>query len=166
MKIKAIFVFLLCAGITLQSCNEKNSENNSAVTADVNSDSQNQENASGEKPAATQITFEEYEHDFGKIKEGEVVDYTFKFKNTGTSPLIITEAKASCGCTIPEWTKDPVAPGGEGKIEVKYNSSGKEGQISKNVTVYANTDPEVTTLTIKANVEKLNPPVSGPYKQN
>jgi hypothetical protein len=77
---------------------------------------------------------------------------TFKFKNTGDKPLIISNAQGSCGCTVPDYPKEPVAPGASAEIKVKFNSKGKKGQETKFVTLTANTDPAETRLTIKANV--------------
>nr|HNH67158.1 DUF1573 domain-containing protein [Bacteroidia bacterium] len=68
------------------------------------------------------------------ITEGEIVSYNFKFKNSGKAPLIITQASASCGCTVPEYSKDPIAPGQEGFIKVTFNSEGKHGMTSKTIT--------------------------------
>ncbi|MFT6865908.1 MAG: hypothetical protein ACJA08_000734 [Cyclobacteriaceae bacterium] len=98
--------------------------------------------------------FPEENHDFGAIKEGDIVEKTFTFKNIGQSPLIISSAKASCGCTVPEWPKEPIGIGEEGKITVKFNSKGKPGIQNKTVTITANTYPSVSKLTIKANVTK------------
>lgn len=97
--------------------------------------------------------FAKTEHDFGSINQGDAVEYKFKFTNTGNEPLVIEDAKGSCGCTVPSYPKEPVAPGAEGEILVKFNSAGKEGQNSKTVTLTANTEPISTILTIKANVE-------------
>lgn len=113
---------------------------------------------------ATKIQFIDTLHDFGTIDEGKTVEYDFKFKNTGEYPLIISDAKASCGCTIPEWTKDPVLPNQEGKLKVKYNSTGKEGQIQKTVSVFANTTPEVTKIDLKVFV-KVKDASMGPLKK-
>lgn len=99
----------------------------------------------------TEMTFAETEHDFGTINDGVMASHTFTFTNTGKAPLVISDARADCGCTVPSWTKDPVLPGEEGKIDVKYNSSGRGGQtVSKTVTVIANTEPSDNKLTIKA----------------
>lgn len=100
------------------------------------------------------IKFDEMEHDFGDMVKGDVVHYSFKFKNIGTNPLVISNAHGSCGCTIPSYPKEPIPPGGESSIEVQFNSTGKEGLQNKNVMVVANTDPQQTVLTIKANVNK------------
>ena len=84
------------------------------------------------------ITFAESKHDFGKIKEGDVVKHTFKFKNTGNQPLLVSEVRVTCGCTTPDWTKTPVAPGENGFITAQFNSTGKPGQNHKVITVVSN----------------------------
>jgi hypothetical protein len=92
------------------------------------------------------LTFEKPGYDFGKIKEGEKVHYNFKFKNTGKSPLIITNATATCGCTIPEPPKDPIQPGAEGIIKVVFDSTGKSGMQDKVITVTSNGNPSVNDV--------------------
>lgn len=84
-----------------------------------------------------EITFEKDIHDFGKIKQHGNATYQFKFTNTGSQPLIINNCQGSCGCTVPEWPKTPIAPGASEYITVKYDS-GRPGMINKNVTVYSN----------------------------
>jgi len=101
----------------------------------------------------TTMAFTGDTHDFGEINEGDKVSHTFKFSNTGQEPLIINSAKGSCGCTVPEWPKEPIPPGGEGEIMVEFNSKGKKNKQTKTVTINANTDPNPTRLTIKANVK-------------
>lgn len=91
--------------------------------------------------AVAKISFDKTEHDFGKIREGEKASYRFRVKNPGTVPLRITDVKPSCGCTVPAWTKDPIPPGGEGFVEVIFDSQGRSGEQLKTVTVFANTDP-------------------------
>ena len=107
-----------------------------------------------EEPAGpiTSIDFNEYVHDFGVIDEGDVVVHRFQFTNTGAEPLVLNKCKGSCGCTVPECPKDPIAPGETGSIEVKFNSKGKKNKQTKKVTVTANTDPAQTILTINAQV--------------
>ena len=111
----------------------------------------------------TGISFNEYAHDFGVMDEGDVVTYYFEFTNTGAEPLILDKCKGSCGCTVPECPKEPIAPGETGKIEVKFNSKGKKNKQTKKVTVTANTDPAQTILTISANVTPAAP-VASPVK--
>ena len=99
------------------------------------------------------MTFEKTEHDFGNIAAGTAVETVFKFTNTGEAPLIITNATSSCGCTVPEYPKNtPIAPGATGELLVKFNGSGKN-QVTKTVTVTANTQKGQEMLRIKAFVE-------------
>ncbi len=100
----------------------------------------------------TAVTFEEIEFDYGIVEQGEKVQHTYKFKNTGSEPLIISNAKGSCGCTVPSWPKEPIPVGGTGEIDVVFDSKGKKGKQSKRVTITANTDPVQTFLTIKGEV--------------
>ncbi len=107
-----------------------------------------------------QMEFPYTEVDFGKHKEGEVLDTVFVFKNTGEVPLIISKVKTSCGCTATEWPKEPVMPGDSGKIAVEFNTRGKSGKQTKTITIHSNVKDLVTTLKIHAFVERdpNNPP--------
>jgi len=97
------------------------------------------------------------EHDFGEINEGVQAEYQFIFKNTGTKPLKLTSVHASCGCTTPEWSTEPVAPGKTGFVKAIYNSTGRPGSFTKTITVMAEDSQEPIILTIKGNVKpKLN----------
>ena len=100
----------------------------------------------------TTIKFEETEFDFGTVDQGEKVTHVYKFANTGNEPLIISNAKGSCGCTVPSWPKEPIPVGGSGEIQVQFDSKGKKNKQSKKVTLTANTDPAQTFLTIKGEV--------------
>lgn len=102
----------------------------------------------------TTIEFQETEYDFGEADQGDVVKYEYSFTNTGDVPLILKNAKGSCGCTVPEWPKDPIPPGESATIKVEFNTKGKKGKQSKRVTITANTDPAQTFLTIKGEVFK------------
>ncbi len=103
-------------------------------------------------PNAPVMTFAESQFDFGDIQPASKVHHTFKFTNTGKTPLLIADATASCGCTTPNWTKAPIAPGATGELEVQFDSQGKQGLISKQVSVRANTQPSTTVIYIKGNV--------------
>jgi Protein of unknown function (DUF1573) len=105
------------------------------------------------------FTFEKDNHEFGEIIQGERVTYAFKFKNTGDAPLVISSASASCGCTVPEYTKTPVEPGEEGFINVTFDSAGKSGMTSKTVTLIANTVPNTKVLTISADIQVPKEPI-------
>ncbi|TAE91241.1 MAG: DUF1573 domain-containing protein, partial [Bacteroidetes bacterium] len=100
--------------------------------------------------------FETMEHDFGKIKEGEVVSFEYKFKNVGKSPLVIEDAKATCGCTKPKYPKEAVPPGGSGKISVTFDSKGKQGFMQKPVVVISNVLEANTSLFFKGEVEVID----------
>lgn len=105
------------------------------------------------KPKTT-VNFANYEHDFGNIKQDSENKYVFSFTNTGTEPLIIEQANGSCGCTVPNYPKNPIPPGGTGEIEVEYKPGKQENAQTKEVTVIANTEPRETKLRIKAFVQK------------
>ena len=108
--------------------------------------------ADGGEEAIAAIEFEESVHDFGSITQGEKVTHTFKFKNTGEADLVIVSAKGSCGCTVPKWPKEPIPVGGEGFIDVVFNSDGKSGVQNKKVSIIANTNPSTTVLALKGEV--------------
>lgn len=112
------------------------------------------EKETGEERGDTsaKISFEQVFYDFGNIKQGEKVTYSFQFRNTGESPLVIEDAFASCGCTVPEFDKEPIAPGKEGYIEVIFDSSGRRGSQYKTVMIKTNSPDSKHRLTIKANV--------------
>jgi hypothetical protein len=114
----------------------------------------------------TTIQYETDKFNFGVIDEGEVVKHVFKFKNTGNEPLLISNAKGSCGCTVPTWPKEPVPPGGSGEISIEFNSKGKPGQQSKRVTVTANTNPSETYLEISGEVRGKEQPAAKGTKPN
>lgn len=99
-----------------------------------------------------EFAWEEEAHNFGPVDEGKVVEYSYKFKNVGQVPLIISEAKGSCGCTVPEKPEKPVEPGEEGEIKVKFNSQGRVGKQLKYVTITANTLPRETKLKLEGEV--------------
>lgn len=108
------------------------------------------------------MTFESTEYKFGEINQGDKVNHVFKFKNTGTAPLIISNARASCGCTVPQWPKEPVAPGAEGQIDVVFNSRGKRGQQNKAITITTNIEGQPQQrVYLKGNV-LVPPPTPAP----
>jgi hypothetical protein len=102
------------------------------------------------------LTFREYEHQFGKVDEGEKVAYIFTFENTGTSDLVILSATTTCGCTVPEYDRKPVSPGETGKLEVIFDTSGRNGVQSKVITVRSNASNHIVLLKITAEVINNN----------
>ncbi len=102
--------------------------------------------------AQTTVTFPETQYEFGKITEGEKVSHSFVIKNTGEQLLTLTYVRASCGCTTPNWPKEPVAPGAEAKIDVVFNSAYKRGFQNKTITVIGNFEPRPMILRIRGEV--------------
>lgn len=149
VAVLSVFAFSSCKDNAADKVNEENIATAEARDAE-----------SGKFPA---ITFEENSFDFGTIDQGTHVEHVFKFKNTGEAPLMIVNAKSSCGCTVPEYTKEPVAPGEEGQLLVKFNGSG-QNQVNKTVTLTTNTKAGTEKLTIKAFVNPKAGAAKAPVK--
>jgi hypothetical protein len=98
------------------------------------------------------IQFTSSEHDFGKVREGEKVVWYFKYSNPGDQDLLLLSASASCGCTVPEYSKEPIAPGKEGMIKLIFDTSGRSGKQIKTVSIESNAITRITTLQIVADV--------------
>jgi hypothetical protein len=99
-------------------------------------------------------------YDFGKAVEGEKIDFSFRFKNTGTHPLIIQKAVASCGCTKPEWPMQPIPPGGIASVKAEFNSEGRVGPAHKVITVTSNANPSFPQLKLTGIVVAKNAPTN------
>ncbi len=111
------------------------------------------------------MSFDEAMYDFGTINEGDIVEHTFSFTNTGDAPLVITNAKGSCGCTVPTYPKnEQIMPGDEGEMTVKFNSNGKPNTQMKSVRITANTEKGTETIRIKAQVTPKNKNAGSPVK--
>jgi hypothetical protein len=140
---KLVLMVAAVAALTFTSCNDKAAakidEANLTAAAE-------REAVKADFPV---MTFDEVEYDFGTVNEGEVVEHEFKFKNTGNAPLIVVNAKGSCGCTVPTWSKEPIAPGAEGSMLVKFNTNGKPNNQTKTVTIKANTEAGTESIRIK-----------------
>ncbi|HZY81106.1 MAG TPA: DUF1573 domain-containing protein [Cyclobacteriaceae bacterium] len=119
------------------------------AAADPATAAPNETKPEGPLPA---FKFERLEYDFGQIREGEKVAYTYKFTNTGSAPLIVQSVQPSCGCTAPDWSKEPIPVNGTGFVKVEFDSNGKTGIQNKVVTVNANTWPKSLVLRFKAQV--------------
>lgn len=142
--------------VVLAACNQKteSSDGEAKISPDVvNNPATANTNAPADANATPVFAFDTDNHEFGVIEQGEKVSYAFKFKNSGNAPLVISSASASCGCTVPEYTKTPIAPGEEGFINVTFDSAGKSGMTSKTVTIIANTIPNTKVLTISADIQ-------------
>ena len=113
---------------------------------------------SADKPTDTvnvpKIQLQESLYDFGEITEGVRVKHSFIFKNTGKMPLIITDVQTTCGCTVPDWNRNPIQPNATDEIKVQFNSEGKEGRMDKPITIIANTYPVRTEFKLVGFVKK------------
>ena len=141
---KLVLVFI----VFIVSCNSVESDKLEKVKKDTSY-----------KKGTAKIEFIKTEFDFGTLQEGEIVECTFFFKNIGSAPLKITSVDADCGCTVPQYSKEPVLPGAEGKIKAVFNSVGFRNNINKTIDVETNADSTITELLISAFIEskfKLN----------
>lgn len=139
--LKNVFVFSIA--IILLSCNVRNKkqlDKNDVLTKQVQI----------QDPTTVKIIDSAY--NFGKVTEGEIVEYNYRFKNTGNKPLIITNASASCGCTVPEKPEQPIQSGETGFIKVKFNSDHRVGNAHKTVTISSNAEPAFPELLLTGEV--------------
>ena len=143
-------LYIAILALLMVSCGDDEGKINASL---VNNPASATEGANKKEP---KIEFSVLEHDFGKIIQGEQVSYTYKFKNTGNAPLIISAVEKTCGCTDTKFPKEPVKPGGEGSISITYDSKGHKGFQNKRVIVKANTNPSETILKFKAQVQTVN----------
>ena len=160
MKRNSFFLMLFVSASILVSCDSKSD------VRDAAKDSLNPEAAAmtatatdptampSETPSGptTTVNFSEERFNFGTVTAGEKVQHNFKIKNTGKEPLIITNASSSCGCTVPEWPKEPIGSGKEGNVNVVFSSEGKKGIMEKTVTIVTNCEPSTRIIRIKAEV--------------
>jgi len=120
-------------------------------------------NVGNENSNQAGFKFNEEEFNFGTIKQGESITHNFEFTNTGKEPLIISNAAGSCGCTVPEWPKEPIAAGAKAVIKVTFNSAGKQGVQDKTVTLQSNAVQNPMVLHLKGNVDR---PIEQPATEN
>ena len=144
---KRIFILLILSSAFMTACHN----DGQGLSSDLVNNPRSASRSSGKEP---QITFDTTAHDFGKLLQGEKVSYTYHFTNTGNMPLLISRVNTTCGCTVGEFSKEPVKPGDNGTIKVTYDSNGHEGYVGRSLTVVSNTNPSETKLYIKAMVKK------------
>jgi hypothetical protein len=140
MKLKTFSILIIPSIACLLAFSACNSKKNAESGTLTNSDT------------TALITFTEVEHDFGTITQGEKVTHAFKFQNTGSTDLLIISAQGSCGCTVPSYPKEPIAPRKEANVDVVFDSDGKSGKVEKTVTLLTNCIPNTNVLTIHANI--------------
>ncbi|HOY18476.1 MAG TPA: DUF1573 domain-containing protein [Haliscomenobacter sp.] len=162
MRYISLFIFLLF----VLACQNKSKEDQRAVEEITdpeliyNSDIIRNPVSANAEPQDTinvaKLEFNSHSFDFGEVEEGEVVTHAYEFTNTGKVPLVITNGHSTCGCTVPEWPKEAIKPGGKGKIVVKFDSNGKAGPQAKPITIVANTYPSQTMLELVGLVNAKN----------
>lgn len=99
------------------------------------------------------LAFTQTTYDFGVIEQGEVISHEYTFRNTGTVPLLITDARSTCGCTVPDWPRQPIEPGQTGRLTVRFDSENKSGRQNKPVSITANTYPAITDIYLTGMVQ-------------
>ncbi len=150
MKNAKILMVLVAMTLAIVSCKEN-------PKSKVNKDNvAKAEERNKSFAGAPEIKFDKVTFDFGTVNEGDVIENSFEITNVGKSDLIIMNAKASCGCTIPTWPKDPIAPGETGKLDFKFNTSGKTNKQSKTITLTTNTVKGKETIKISGMVTPKN----------
>ena len=149
MTLKAYYPLLLFGLSLLSACKKQSAETESKLSA---KELITNPYDSTDNTKAPVIAFSYTKYDFGKIITGDKVNHTFRFKNIGKSPLIIESAVSSCGCTVPQFSNKPVAPGDSGTVQVQFDSNGKLGQQTRTVTLVTNTNPSRIMLTLNGNV--------------
>ena len=128
----------------------------SVTLVSAQTDTPSSENQVEEQKAYPVMEFESTTVDYGVIEQDSDPYRYFKFTNTGDAPLVITNAKGSCGCTVPDWPRQPIAPGQKGQIKVSFNSTGRAGRQDKRVTLTTNAVPQTKVLNITSNVISNN----------
>lgn len=148
MKKISIALMFVFSSFALVSCGDGNASSKVNKTNLENAKKRDAEASKG----APIISFDKTVYDFGTVAEGTIVETTFKVTNTGKTDLIITNAQASCGCTVPVWPKENIKPGESGDVLVKFNTAGKPNKQSKTVTLYTNTATGREVVRIKGSV--------------
>lgn len=149
-----IFFLIIFSCIFFTSCKQTSTstEDLNLISPSVINNPQSLENSDNKNQNLPIISFADSLHDFGTIKQGDVVEYSFKFKNTGKTDLVISTATASCGCTVPYYPQKPIKPNEEENIKVVFNSSGKKGVFKKEINVVANTIPSDNKIHITGEI--------------
>ena len=140
---KGILLLAVVAAMAFTSCKENAADKVKAENVEEAAE------RDAQAAAYPEVTFDETEHDFGTIDQGTNVEHTFTFTNTGEAPLVITNATSSCGCTVPEFTREPIAPGEKGELLVKFDGTG-QNQVTKTINITTNTEAGREQLKIKA----------------
>lgn len=155
-------IITLCIAFLIIGCGNNDESNKANTNTDQTTETKKDKIAEtktspelvfNDSDGGPEVKFDMEVWEFGEINEGDIIDTIFTFENVGTEPLIISNAKAGCGCTVPQWPKEPIAPGETGTIAVKFNSKGKPGQQNKPVTLTMNTTPNTMQLRLVGKVK-------------
>lgn len=159
----APYFFLLALSMLMSACQSEGKNSEKSVESiqtegKISSIIRNPVNADGtvDTVNVAKMVFEAPIFEFGEVDEGAVIKHEFKFTNTGKMPLVIENAHSTCGCTIPDWPKELIAPGESGVIKVEFNTKGKSEFQEKPVIITANTYPSITQVYVRGIVNKLN----------
>ena len=160
---KKVFIIPAFFCLAFVGCDVRNSDTQATTTTSTENNLKTDElvkntegnttlQANNPAPAAAQVDVIDKTYNFGSVQDGAVVEYSYRFKNTGTTPLIINSATGSCGCTVPEKPEQPILPGETGFIKVKFDSKGRVGATHKTVTIASNANPEFPVLELTGDV--------------
>ena len=133
----------ICICCLIFSCNIRNTKNNQDVMAG---------NTTAQFTDTTTVQLIDSDYNFGNVTDGDKVEYSYRFRNTGNKPLVIASAVASCGCTVPEKPEEPIKPGKVGFLKVVFNSKGRVGEVHKTITVTSNAYPKFPELKLTGQV--------------
>lgn len=167
MKKTLSIITLSIIGFGLVSCKKENKETQAADAVAIDSTTTTSADSTAVTPVSTEtatpapasnqplttIALSESNFDFGKIKKGDKVEHVYEITNTGTNPLVISEVKPGCGCTAPDFTKEPILPGKKGKITLHFDSTNFDGAVNKYADVFANVEKAPIKLTFTANIQ-------------
>jgi hypothetical protein len=145
MMKKIVRIFVVASLLMTFSCKKEIEK-----TEEITTTTSLEDNA---KVPKTKVEFDKEIHDFGEIEQGEIVETTFLIKNVGDNNLYIVDAHGSCGCTVPEVTKEAIEPGKSAPISVKFDSNGKSGEVTKTIMVTCNTEKVIENIKIKASIK-------------
>lgn len=146
-----IVVSIVFLGCSTRSAGENSQENNSSTQESVTLPAP-KINVVAQEQTDAYIVFEKTKHDFGKVYHGEKLEYTFFFTNKGQSDLVLYSANASCGCTVPEFEKQPIPPGKQGRIKIVFDTKGFRGLQNKSISVVSNASNNYVLLIVSANI--------------
>lgn len=149
LSVLLVFLILACAEDAREMVDLPVTDGNAAI---IRNPIASQVTVPTDTSLVAKLTLADAEYAFGKVKAGGVITHEFKFTNSGRVPLLITDARSTCGCTVSEWPRQPIAPGKEGSFRVSFDTAGKTGKQRKPVTLTANTYPSSTTVYVAGEV--------------